>query len=474
MKARFGEVAIVSSGLVYLGLLSWAMGSLSFDIWGALIVAPIYGILGFAIIQRMFRGSHRPVAAALTWGLLIKLGGAASRYWVGFEAYGGGIDAGRYHRYAVDAAGKVWAGEASFVTVLPTGLGTTFIERFTALTYTLTGGSQLAGFVTFAFFAYIGILFFVKAALIAVPSLAARRYAWMCVLFPSIVYWPSSIGKEALMVFSLGIATYGLATMLAHGRWGSPLLTIGFGLGFAAFIRPHIAGIWIAAAVPSLVVALIRRREATTGPRGTPTTNKYGLILVLAVALVGFVLIATATIKFLAPDTDTDTSTADSITEIFEETARRTGQAGSNFDPPSVSNPAQWPYAVVRTLTRPLPFEARGIAQLVSAAEMAVLLGIYALSWRRLLNLPRLFLSTPYITFVISALFLTGLAYSGLANLGILARQKSLVLPFLVLLPCIPVASRSPKNNRSDSTPDASQAMARGTEPRTAVDSRAL
>ncbi len=438
MSTRFGEVAVVGTGIAYLAALGWAIGNLSYDIWGALVVIPVYGVIGLAIVRRMFRGTHRPLATPLSWGLLVKLGGALARYWVGFEAYEGGIDAGRYHEFAADAAGKVWSGEESFITILPHSTGTEFLDHFTAFVYTLTGASQLAGFVTFAFLGYLGTIFIVKAAVIAIPSLAARRYAWMCVLFPSIVYWPSSIGKEAVVLLGLGVASYGIAALLTRGRWVSSLLIIGGGLGLAGLIRPHMAGIWVAATVPALVVAFVKNsRSPNRGVTGR-SVSKVGLLLVLVVAGVGLSILAAATVRFLSPAIDDEASTADSLTLILDETTRRTGQAGSNFTPPSVSSPMNWPYAVARTLTRPLPIEARGAAQLLSAAEMTALLGLFVLSRRRLANLPRMVVSNPYVMFVASALFLTGLAYTSLANLGILARQKSLIMPFLVLLPCLP------------------------------------
>lgn len=440
MNARPGEIAVIGAGIAYLAALGWAIGNVSYDIWGALVLIPVYGALGLAGIRLAFRGGLQPVATVMGWGLLFKLAGAAGRYWVGFEAYGGGIDAGRYHQYAIDAVGRVRSGDASFTTVLPSGLGTKFIEQLTASVYALSGGSRLAGFVTFSFLAYVGLIFIVKAATIAVPGLAARRYAWMCVLFPSVVYWPSSIGKEAPMMFGLGIATYGIAKMLTRGGWISSLIITACGLGFTALIRPHIAGIWVAAALPALVIALVGKNRVTNGRQ----VSKFGIVVVFGLALAAFAILATTTVKYLAPTSDDD-NTTNSLVLILEDTSMRTAQAGSNFTPPSVSTPLNWPYASIRTLTRPLPFEARGVAQLISAAEMTALLGIGALSWKRICNLPRLIISNPYVTFVVTALFLTGLAYTGLANLGILTRQKSLVIPLLLLLPNVPERGIRPR-----------------------------
>ncbi len=439
MNTQAGEVAVVGAGVAYLVALGWAIGNLSYDIWGALILVPVYGVIGVAIVQRTFRGPHSLLAKAMLWGLVIKLCGTLARYWVGFEAYAG-IDAGRYHDFAIDVAGAVWSGDSSFFSALPHGQGTAFVEHFTGFVYVLTGLSRLGGFVTYAFLAYIGLIFTVKAAVIAVPGLAARRYAWLCVLFPSIVYWPSSIGKEALMMLGLGLATYGIARLLTGRHWFASLLVISAGLGFSALIRPHIAGIWVAATVPAIFVAFFRRSRVPGSETRSRSASKLSLLIVLVIAVAGLSLIAAATVRYLAPPSyaDEESGTDNSITLILEETTRRTSQAGSNFTPPSVSNPITWPFAVARTLTRPLPFEARGLAQLISAAEMTALLAIYVVSRRRIANLPRLILTNPYVTFAVVAIFLAGLAYTSLANLGILTRQKSLVMPFLLLLPCLP------------------------------------
>ena len=82
------------------------------------------------------------------------------------------------------------------------------------------------------------------------------------------------------------------------------------------------------------------------------------------------------------------------------------------------------------------------------------LLGLYAISWRRLLNFPRLIVTNPYVTFAAAAIALVGLAYSSFANLGVLTRQKSLIFPLLLLLPCLPVRTwqRPPDSARTSRT----------------------
>lgn len=441
MRPHVGEVAIVGAGLTYLMVFGWSVANVSYDVWGALIVVPVYALLSLGALRSMFSGPLKPIATVMYWGLLAKLGGAFARYWVGFEAYDGSIDAASYHRYANAEAGAVWSGDKSVLDVLPSGTGTEFLERFTAFVYTFTGASQLAGFVTFALLAYFGVAFFVKAAALAVPGLAQRKYAWMCVLFPSIVYWPASIGKEAAVMLGLGVGTYGVSIMLARRQWLRSMGLVALGLGFAGMIRPHMAGIWLAAALPALVLASILGGRSTSIAGRPKESGRFGVIVVVALAAVALSAVGSITVRFLEPGND-DASTS-SFSDILAETQRRSAKNGSTFQPPSIDSPVEWPFAVARTLTRPLPIEARGIAQLVSAAEIVALAGFYAASWRRLRNLPRMLFTNPYVAFSLTALFLGGLVYSSFANLGILTRQKSLLFPLLLLPPCLPLLQRS-------------------------------
>jgi hypothetical protein len=163
---------------------------------------------------------------------------------------------------------------------------------------------------------------------------------------------------------------------------------------------------------------------------------------VLVVATIGLVMVSLATVNYLTPPADESATTDSSVTAILDETTRRTVQAESSFDPPSIASPSSWPYASIRTLTRPLLFEARGAAQLFTALEMAIFLGLCAISFRRLLHVPKLVITVPYVAFAMTTLFLAGLAFASFGNLAILARQRSLVVPFMVLVLCVPPLAR--------------------------------
>jgi len=439
MSRSVQKAAVLVGCAGYLVVFGWSINSLTYDEWGVLVVTPPIVLLVVVMLRSMFTGDLAPIAKIMYAGIAAKLLGAALRYWVGFEAYQGGIDAQRYHNYAVTASRDIWDGASSITTIFRGGTGTPIMEGATNLVYLITGTSKMAGFVTFAMLGFVGTAFFVKAACIAIPGLAARRYAVLCIVVPSLVYWPSSIGKDAVMLFTLGVATYGIARLVSTTAILIPLAITTAGLIGAGYIRPHLVGLWLAGAFPALLVSLIRGRDLTGSTRRG--IERALLLPILVVATIGLLLVSLATVRYLNPKSD-DALTEATITNILDETKRRTEQANSSFQPPSISNPVMWPYASVRTITRPLLFEARGSAQLFTALELTAFLAILASSYRRLLHLPKLLVTNAYVAFAMTTLFLSGLAFTSFANLGILARQRSIVFPFMLLVLCLPALSR--------------------------------
>lgn len=431
-------VLVVVAGLGYALLAGWAMANVGYDVWGAIVVVPIMALFSVPMVRHTFRGELRPLANVALVGLAAKLVGTLLRYWVVFGAYGGAADADQYHNSGRLLAGDVHSGVASFVDVIPHAQGTQFIQQLTGFLYTFVGASRLAGFLWFGLIGYWGVVFYVKAACLAVPGLAQRRYALLCFLAPSLVFWPSSIGKEAWMCLCLGLISFGAATLWG-GRWHvrSLLPLVGGAVG-AALVRPHFAFIWLGALFAALVVGVVVGRSNRAGA-GRVVQLGLGLL-----AVVGLVLVARVTISYLSPG-DEQTSVGSAIDKIGEETSLRSTSGGSSFAPVVVAGPADYPTAIWRTLTRPLLHEATGLTSLIPALETTALVLIAALGWRRLVSVPRAVLTTPYVTFCFLVTLMCGLALSRFGNLAILVRQRSLVWPPLLVLLCLPAWRPRPR-----------------------------
>ncbi|HEY5664584.1 MAG TPA: hypothetical protein VIS05_11170 [Ilumatobacter sp.] len=431
------RVAVVGAAL-YLIVLGVAMQRLAYDLWGALVILPVLVAVSVPLIRRAFAGPLTAIRPYAWLGLVMKFAGAGAGYEVRFEMYGGAADAGRYHDVGRSLAGAVRGGTASLWTVVPTGTGTRFLEQFTGLVYTVVGSSRLAGFLVFAWMSYWGLVFLVKAAVVAVPGLAARRYALLVFLLPSIVYWGSSIGKEAFAGLWLGVVSYGLALIVARPeRLWTGLVLVAAGLVAVARVRPHFAAIWAGALVIALVSRMVRE---VVVPGGARRRLQWSAIVPAAVATVGLAMVVAFTVNVLDPVSAQEAPgpLADRISGILASVSGTTDEGGSTFTPIDTSSPAVWPFAAARTLTRPVLLEARGLAGLLPALEMTCLLTTALVGWRRTLNVPRLVVTTPYLVFAAVVVLTFGVTFANVGNLGILVRQRSLVLPLLVLLWAVP------------------------------------
>jgi hypothetical protein len=433
------QAGATAAGAAYLVALGWAMQNLSYDIWGALVVVPVLAVISAPLINRAM---SRELAFLRPWvwlGLFVKLAGGVIGYNVRFDAYGGSADAGRYHEFGKVLAEDVRSGLATPFALVPRTTGTEFVEVFTGAVYTIVGSSRLGGFMVFTWISFWGLVFFVRAAHHAVPGLATRRYALALLLFPSLVYWGSSIGKEAVVGFCLGLTSWGAAVVLTRRggvRFGVALTVLG--LAGASFVRPHFGAIWAGA----IVIALATRAVLdATGRRDTDMKRRVqvGTVLLVVVAGIGFVIIASAALNFLPSNAGDDNSdVGGQLSSIFETVEDRTTQGGSSFTPMNVSGPHQWPWAAFRTITRPFLSEANGLGALLPAVEMTALLVVGVFSWRRLANTPKLMLSVSYIVFAALCVVTFGVAFSSIGNLGILVRQRSLILPLVLLFWCLP------------------------------------
>ncbi len=435
VQMRLGNTTswvIVGAGLAYLLGTGLLMVRVSYDIWGAFVAAPVMGWIAVRLVQRTLSGDQAPLQRAAIVGLAAKAAGTAARYWVASDAYGGAADAFEYHRTGRLIAGRLYDGDLSIIDLIPHTQGTKFIAEVTGLLYALVGSSRLAAFFWFGLLGYIGVLLTVKAACTAVPGLMARRYAWLCFVMPSIVFWPSSIGKEAWLSLTMGATALGVSKLFG-GRQRSALLWAAGGIAGAAMVRPHMALLCVAGLVLAVLVGVLSRRVSGRTRGGRPA-----FIVIAVLALVGLAGLGRATLQFLSPDDESSTSVSSQITNILDTAGQRTAKGGSSFTPVHIGGPLDYPEAILRTLTRPLLYEIVNVETMLPALEMTFFVGLCMLSWRRAVRLPLLMLRSPFVVYAATVCLMFGLAWASFGNLAILVRQRSLVIPLMLLLPCLP------------------------------------
>jgi hypothetical protein len=420
-------VLVATAGMVI--ALAVAMNRSTYDIWGAFWVGPALFALTVPIAHRIARVDNDPGLGRLILGAFVAkvIGGAVLRYAMVYGVYGSG-DSERY-----DLAGRVLAPlfRHGDYTDLGKVTGTRFTELLTGQVYAVIGPTRLGGFLVFSWLAFLGLVLMVRAFQLAVPEGDQRRYQVLVLFFPTLLFWPSSIGKDAWMLLCLGLLAYGLARILTGNLLGG--LPAAVGLWGAGVVRPHIALLVILAAVLATAVRVISPSGTGSGPR-----HRVGTLLGGAVLVVGVVFVMGQAEQFF----HLDKLDAESAESVLTETTRRTGQGGSEFHAGSAANPIGYGKAVATVLLRPFPFEAHGALALVSSGEGTLLAIVIAASLTRLARVPAYALRHPYVLFGLVYTLGFVYAFSSIENFGILARQRAQVLPFLFIVLALPAKPR--------------------------------
>jgi len=299
--------------------------------------------------------------------------------------------------------------------------GTRFTAWVTGLLYAPYQPSFQGGFWIFALLAFIGQLFLYLAFRKAVRSQTWKRFAFFLFFWPTLVYWPSSIGKEALIMLFLGIGCWAAANLFQDYRlrW---LPLVGASAYLISLVRVHMAALLVGSLLLTVVLAKSR------GKFDTPL-RRVVILLIGASALVPLAFGVGE--KF---DLDVAALSADNLDPLFAEVGDTTQQGGSSVSGGVIRSPLDIPAGVLKVLFRPLPVEADSLQMLASSAEGALLLGLLVWRFPHVLRNVRQIRRTPFLLFcfLYSGLFIW--AWSAILNLGILARQRSLVIPFVLAL----------------------------------------
>jgi len=426
----WNTVTIATLGLALTG--AWVMGVLTltlsrgYETSAPFVLVPIFIAVSLPALRAQAR---REASSTLLWllvaALVLKLASAFVREYVAFGVYGGAADAANYHAEGVRISEAFRDG--NFTTGLHSLTSTNYIRFFTGVVYTVIGASRLGGFLFYSWLGFWGLFLFYRAATVALPEGGPRTYATLVFFLPSLLFWPSSIGKEAWMLFALGIAAYGAALILSRATLRG-LAYAGSGLWLAAIVRPHVAGMMAIA----LAVGYLLRRPKEELRQLAPIAKALSLAILTVVAL--FLVVRTE--RFIE---EAGIDTTGGVTSVIEGVTERTASGGSEFTPsPVLGSPLSAPVGIVTVLFRPFPFEATNAQGLAVALEGTFLLVLTILRIRWAWGAFRSARRQPYVAFAVvySALFAVG--FSGVANFGLLSRERVQLLPLYLVLFSIP------------------------------------
>jgi len=416
---------LVVGGVGYFALLMWAMVHVSYDVWGALLVFPPIAIITMVIVTRSaVRNDLTADLGLLRWAFVYKVVlGTLVRFVVIEALYHGVADASQYYGVGGRLAPAFRQYDFSAFTQQRL-IGTHFIENMTGLLFAVLGKGRLGGFLFFSWLAFMGLFLFYRAFCIAVPIGGRRRYAALLFFWPSLAFWPSSIGKDAWMVFCLGVAAYGAAKLLTRQRGGVAALIAG--MAASAAVRPHVT--------LALFIALCAAYLIAAPRRGTVLGPVFKAIGVLALVVGGFFVLHSVQSFFKLDSLDPET-----VQTALQNTQERTIKGGSGYDPVSPTSPQGVIMAPITVLFRPFPFEAHNSESFIASAEATMLAVLVLLSLRRLGRLRVSLRQVPYLTLCLVFVVVFTLAFANIGNFGILARERTQVLPFVFALLALPM-----------------------------------
>ena len=429
-------VALVLLAVAYVAAFAYAMNHTTYDIWGALLLAPILIVISVPILLRFAKADSNPsIGPILVMALILKLAASIPRYYMIASIYETG-DALRYSQAGIALRPKFLQLDLSAANFGEggSGTGTRFVEVVTGIIYAIAGPSIVGGFLVFSWLSFWGLFFFYRAFRVGVPDGDAKRYALLLFFLPSMLFWPSSIGKEAWMTLVIGIASYGCALLLVRQRGASIYLAVGMA-GVLA-VRPHMALLVIAGLGFGYI---LRERSA----QRVVALGKLRTLFGLAAIGVGTLLVIRRVSEFFG----IDEFNLDTATETLNYAGGQSSQGGSEFDSGGASL-RNLPVNVITVLFRPFAFEVSNLQALLAALEGTFLMMLFVLSIPRLKGIPRRLRKQPYIAYCVTYVVLFCFIFSVFQNFGILARQRVLVFPLVLVLLALPVVASESRRSR--------------------------
>lgn len=348
----------------------------------------------------------------------LRILGSTVRYQILFDFYKGFGDAVRYYNEGLLLADSIRTFQitpfsAEYWAAAGSWWGTSFLIKLSGLVLSIIGPTMRGTFLVFSLLAFLGLLALAAAFRNVQPGSRSLIYATWIFFWPSLWFWPSSLGKESVLMLAMGLATLGYAGKGGNIRW--PLFAAGLGLAFC--IRPHVAAV--------LAIAALGAHWLGTWDRVTP---RRVLEALAAVILVIVALSGMATQFGLQP------FDVEGMQQFVVTHSVQTLQGGSNIGVAPISG-GGIPLAFVNIWMRPFLWETHNATSLFAAIELLL---FWWLIWYRrrtirvaLKNWRRHRLLRFALPLIVVYTLMIGLAFG---NLGLIARQRAPIFPFMFMI----------------------------------------
>jgi hypothetical protein len=384
-----------------------------------------------------YAGIRRVPDVRLVIGALaVKLGFCAV-YSVLIVGYFKGGDTLGYHYHGITGAEAIrndllWGSRiylSSDLFFLPAGSSTSRMESLSGLVHFLTLDSYLASSVIFGILGFAGQLLLYRTFTARYPD--PRLATWWKVgilFFPTVTFWSAGMLKDSLGLWGLGIATWGLHLTLQEGR-GRNYLLILLGLYVLVLFRLQVVPVLLMATVPWVLQAQnVRSRLRQIRAGGRKTSVRLALVVV---GIGGIWLAGKLESRFSLAEIPMAIAVQSGL---FEQIGGATIEAIAVPTWSGLIRSA--PAALVLTLFRPFPWEARGALGVLAALENLVLLVLtlrMLAQFRGHPGLLRSVLRAPLFTTCLVFVVLYGIAVgASTPNLGSISRYRMPIIPFMI------------------------------------------
>jgi len=293
------------------------------------------------------------------------------------------------------------------------GRGTENIYNLVSLCYRVLPESFHTLKILFSFVGLWAVYLSYRAAIIVLGK-KDLRLLYALALFPSILFWSSTLGKDPIVLLGIGLYAYGAAAWYANGSLRM-LALLGLGVLVAVFVRPWLGPILLA---PLLINYLFA---------------KHGL-LKKAIAIALTVVALGSTLSLVAEQFAIGAS--QDVLESLDATSRSWASGGSAQElTVDLTRPTQLlaalPVAMFSALFRPLPGEIENVFGFLAGIENVILILLLGRAIRRFHFAD---LRHPAITGAVLLILAWTLAYAFISyqNLGTAVRFRLQIFPVML------------------------------------------
>jgi hypothetical protein len=408
-------VASILSSPFWLGALFFTSPR-DYDYTSSLICVPLLtAVCAAGITHVTQRDPH--LRQLLMTGLVMRVAAASLFLWVGWFIYGGATDAFHYWTVGLQLAQDFRiVGWSSFH---PPYWSTNLIYTICGVMALLIGDALPTLFVAFAFAALWGGYFFFRAFTIAFPAGDQWLFGLLVILSPSILFWSSSSGKDALIQFFLGVTCYGFARLNQRANVRD-VLFCAVGIAGVLVVRAHVAAMLALGMTFAYAVGKSRGRVANPAV-------KLGLVLLL---LAGTYFVVSQAESFLGLEEENTSSSIQEANTVTHDT--QVGGSAFNTETSLPVRIAESPFLMFR----PFPWEIHNTMSFAASIESTGWLLLFWIRRREIWSTLRHW-RDPYVGFILMFLVIFLVAFSAaISNFGILMRQRIMIVPLVVMLIC--------------------------------------